>query len=127
MNADSGCLKHSLCVTWVPNIDPARMPQRRAYHWDSESGRRRGEDGGALPATQYHGATYYRLKNQVRRHGCQRHQETEATGRGNRKLKHVVANLTLDNPVLKDVLSRKLVKPAGQWKAAGYLMEHYQM
>ncbi|HET9409274.1 MAG TPA: IS3 family transposase [Candidatus Sulfotelmatobacter sp.] len=45
----------------------------------------------------------------------------------NRKLKHVVADLTLDNRALKDVLFKKLVTPAGLRAAVSYVEVQYQM
>ncbi|HEV2716788.1 MAG TPA: IS3 family transposase [Terriglobales bacterium] len=44
----------------------------------------------------------------------------------NRKLKHVVAELTLDNRALKDVLFKKLVAPAGLRAAVSYVEVEYQ-
>jgi len=45
----------------------------------------------------------------------------------NRELKHVVADLTLDNRALKDVLSKKLVAPAGLRAAVRYVGVEYEM
>jgi putative transposase len=45
----------------------------------------------------------------------------------NRKLKHGVAELTLDNRALKDVLSKKLVAPAGLRAAVSYVAVEYQV
>jgi len=40
-----------------------------------------------------------------------------------RKLKHVVAQLTIGNRALKDVLSKKLAAPAGRREAATYIAQ----
>jgi putative transposase len=45
----------------------------------------------------------------------------------NRKLKHVVAELTVDNRALKDVISKQLVEPAGLRAAASYAIGQYHM
>ncbi|HEV2715837.1 MAG TPA: IS3 family transposase [Terriglobales bacterium] len=45
----------------------------------------------------------------------------------NRKLKHVVAELTLDNRALKDVLFKKLVAPAGLRAAVNYVEVEYEI
>ena len=45
----------------------------------------------------------------------------------NRKLKHVVAELTLDKRALKDVLSKKLLELAGPRAAVSYVEVKYAM
>lgn len=61
-----------------------------------------------MPAGDY-GANLLALEGEVRRDGQRGHEGAETVGElepENRKLKHVVAELTLDNRALKDVLSK---------------------
>ncbi len=51
--------------------------------------------------------TFLPLEGQVRRDGSQRGQASEAVRGENRRLKRIVADLTLDKQALQDVLFRK--------------------
>jgi putative transposase len=59
-----------------------------------------------MPPAQHHGADLLPLEGKVRGHGNWGRQELKQLEEENRKLKHVVAELTLDNRALKDVLAR---------------------
>jgi putative transposase len=70
--------------------------------------------------------TYYRWKA---KYGGMDSSETKRLKQledENRKLKHVVAELTLDNRALKDVLSKKLVAPVGLRAAVSHIEMEYE-
>ena len=59
-----------------------------------------------MPTARDHGADLLPLEGEVWRDGQQRGKKLKQLEDENRKLKHVVADLTLDNRALKDVLSK---------------------
>ena len=75
-------------------------------HRYPEARRGQMDNGGVMPTARDHRATYYRWKAKyggMNRGEVKRLKQLEDE---NRKLKHVVAELTLDNRALKDVLSK---------------------
>jgi len=64
------------------------------------------DDGGVMPTARDYGADLPPLEGEVWRDGEWRREEDEQLEDENRKPKHLVADLTLDNRALKDVLSK---------------------
>src|SRR4051812_3439241 len=81
-------------------------PQRRAGHCDSEAGGQRSEDRRVIRQHGITEATYYRWKAKFGGMDVSDAKKLKQLEEENRKLKHVVADLTLDNLALKDVLSK---------------------
>ncbi|HEV2398577.1 MAG TPA: IS3 family transposase [Candidatus Sulfotelmatobacter sp.] len=71
--------------------------------------------------------TYYRWKAKYGGMDSSEAKKLKQLEDENRKLKHVVADLTLDNRALKDVLFKKLVTPAGLRAVVSYVEVEYQM
>ena len=63
-------------------------------------------DGGVVPAAWHHEQTYYRWKAKYGGMESGEAKRLKQLEEENRKLKHVVAELTLDNRALKDVLTK---------------------
>jgi hypothetical protein len=82
--------------------------QRRTDHRHFEARGSRVEHGGVVPSPADHGADllYYRWKAKYGGMDSEDAKKLKQLEEENRKLKHVVADLTLDNRALKDVLSR---------------------
>ena len=71
--------------------------------------------------------TYYRWKAKYGGMDSSEAKKLKQLEDENRKLKHVVEDLTLDNWALKDMLSKKLVARAGLRAAVSYVEVEYRM
>jgi hypothetical protein len=88
------------------NRNERHATQRRADHRDPEARRGGIDDGGVMPTARDHGADLLPLEGEVWGMDSSDAKKLKQLEEENRKLKHVVADLTLDNRALKDVLSK---------------------
>ena len=88
--------------SWKEKQREGNPTQRRADHLDPEARRGRINYGGAMPATQHHRADLLPLEGEVRGMDSSEAKRLKQLEDENRKLKHLVAELTLDNRALKD-------------------------
>src|SRR2546425_5375974 len=108
-----------MCVLPTPggeNRHERHATQRRADHRNPEARRGRVDDGGVMPAARDRRADLLPLEGEVGGMDGGEAKRLKQLEDENRKLKHVVAELTLDNRALKDVLSKnwKRLRDFGQ-------------